>query len=135
MGIALSGAALAYGTISYIIRLHHLSANLLGSAENVFGIICSYHELGVLDRLRSAATQLWPELGGFTASGAHAHGDITDHEDKGDGENSKEDNQVLDCVCHADAFLLIGNNLGLGDDCSCRSISILLIITAVVARI
>lgn len=85
-------------------RLNNLSATLLDSAENVFGIICSYHELGVLDRLRSAATQLWPELGGFTASGAHAHGDVADHEDKGDRENGEEDNQVLDCVCHGDTL-------------------------------
>ena len=85
-------------------RLNNLSATLLDSAENVFGIICSYHELGVLDRLRSAATQLWPELGGFTASGAHAHGDVADHEDKGDRENGEEDNQVLDCVCHGNTL-------------------------------
>ena len=85
-----------------------LSSSLVAVAEDVFRVVTCV--LDFIIWLRGSPLEVLRIRLHFAR--AHAHSNVADNEDKSDGENGEEDDQVLDCVSHGS--LLFFNDLGLG---------------------
>ena len=90
-----------------LICIIDLSSSLVAITEDGFCVVAGVLEF--IAWLRGSPTVInWLHA----ALGAHAHGNVANHEDKGDGKNGEEDDQVLDCVSHGRRLLC--NDLSLG---------------------